>query len=214
MKCAGCQKGGDKYVLFKCDCCGGIQCKECGKYSASEDKCFSLSKRRAILYCTSCHEKSGNIINLMQKNRNLKQELEDLKESYKIMSENNKSHTFNETVNENSRKENRNVENDTTDRPQEENAELRAKVASMKEEVEEKSKRWDKYDDASENILELYTEMGYKNKVLKQNNSLFSDRLKDFKNKNITSPLREVVAEGLHACEFLKQFGINGNYSF
>ncbi|KAK9892634.1 hypothetical protein WA026_021012, partial [Henosepilachna vigintioctopunctata] len=84
----GCSLQGDKYVLFNCDCCGNTQCKECGDFTASEEKCFPLMKRRVLLYCPQCRKEAGNIEQLMQRNRKLKQEINTLKE--KILKQKNK----------------------------------------------------------------------------------------------------------------------------
>ncbi|KAK9872988.1 hypothetical protein WA026_020335 [Henosepilachna vigintioctopunctata] len=46
MKCVECSSEGDKYIIYKCDGCAVTQCKECGGFTASEEKCFPLSKRK------------------------------------------------------------------------------------------------------------------------------------------------------------------------
>ncbi|KAK9880593.1 hypothetical protein WA026_011833 [Henosepilachna vigintioctopunctata] len=76
----GTNKGDLLYIIYKCDGCAVTQCKECWGFTASEEKCFPLSKRKAIIFCSKCREETGSIIDLMQKNRKLKQEIEKLKE--------------------------------------------------------------------------------------------------------------------------------------
>ncbi|KAK9892735.1 hypothetical protein WA026_021927 [Henosepilachna vigintioctopunctata] len=77
MKCSGCSLQGDKYVLFNCDCCGNTQCKECGDFTASEEKCFPLMKRRVLLYCPQCFEK------LKEKKQNLEAVIVTLQQQLK-----------------------------------------------------------------------------------------------------------------------------------
>ncbi|KAK9891751.1 hypothetical protein WA026_016548 [Henosepilachna vigintioctopunctata] len=86
MKCVGCGLEGDKYVLFACDGCGNLQCKECGNYTATEEKCFPLSKRRAILLCLRCREETGNITELIENNRKLTEENKSLKNKLALQS--------------------------------------------------------------------------------------------------------------------------------
>ncbi|KAK9879933.1 hypothetical protein WA026_008442 [Henosepilachna vigintioctopunctata] len=92
MKCIKCSFEGDKYLIYVCDGCAVTQCKECGGFTASEEKCFALSKRKVILFCSKFREETGTIIDLMQRNRKLKQEIEKLKEIVTNFQENSKKH--------------------------------------------------------------------------------------------------------------------------
>ncbi|KAK9888927.1 hypothetical protein WA026_001147 [Henosepilachna vigintioctopunctata] len=98
MKCSNCSLEGDKYVLFNCDCCGNTKCKECGDFTASEEKCFPLLKRKVFLYCPECRKEAGNIELLMKRNRKLKQEINTLKENLETIQQK----SCNESVVENS----------------------------------------------------------------------------------------------------------------
>ncbi|KAK9888856.1 hypothetical protein WA026_001077 [Henosepilachna vigintioctopunctata] len=69
MKCTECSLEDDKYIIFKCDSCDITQCKECGGFTASEEKCFALSKRKVILFCSKCREEMGTIVGLKQKHQ-------------------------------------------------------------------------------------------------------------------------------------------------
>ncbi|KAK9871660.1 hypothetical protein WA026_014108 [Henosepilachna vigintioctopunctata] len=89
------QKEGDKYVLFKCDGCGSSQCKECGNYTASEEKCFPLSERKVIILCNKCQEETKTPVDIMQKNRSLRRQVETLEDN--LISQKNQEEKFKET---------------------------------------------------------------------------------------------------------------------
>ncbi|KAK9885905.1 hypothetical protein WA026_013779, partial [Henosepilachna vigintioctopunctata] len=90
MRCSTCSLEGDKYVLFNCDKCGKTECRQCGLFSASEERCFPLSKRKVLLHCLEC--RNGNsilldkepIIGKLKRENEVLRELVDNIESEKV----------------------------------------------------------------------------------------------------------------------------------
>lgn len=78
MKCEGCAFEGNHKSHFACDCCGAILCTSCGNYSSSEEKCFPLRERKVVILCPKCRAEMSSLVELMQRNRGLKQENERL----------------------------------------------------------------------------------------------------------------------------------------
>ena len=63
MECDICKQVAQKKELFTCDGCKKKVCKQCGKLTASEARCFELKERVMIFYCQDCRE--GNTITLL-----------------------------------------------------------------------------------------------------------------------------------------------------
>lgn len=80
MKCSECDFVGNHKSHFTCDCCQIVLCTSCGGYSSSEEKCFPLRDRKVTVLCPQCRTETGNILELMQKNRKLKKENDKLLE--------------------------------------------------------------------------------------------------------------------------------------
>ncbi|KAK9871499.1 hypothetical protein WA026_012870 [Henosepilachna vigintioctopunctata] len=143
MKCISCNLEGDKYVLFNCDNCEVTQCKTCGDYTASEEKCFPLSKRRVILYCKNCKESeygNGRITEIIQKNKNLRQKVENLKMAITLRKD---------EVETQARKQEEEIEKSTN-----ENQKMKEHILSLEEQIRKLEKELQRKNDLNEQNIQ------------------------------------------------------------